>query len=133
MNSEADIHSVLKQIETTFSALDFDGWIACFHSPCTVILADRIFSSASIADTKAQFQPMFDGLRRKGFTRTQLDHCKIRMLTGTTAIADTVWTRYRGEQILEQLGATYLFLNLQGSWKVATLTGYPAAASSLMA
>lgn len=130
MNSEAGIHSVLKQVESAFSALDFDGWIACFHSPCTVIMPDRIFSSASNADTRAQFQPMFDSLKKKGFTRTHLERCKIRMLTGTTAIADTVWTRYRGEEVLEQLGATYLFLNLNGSWKIAVLTGYPAAASN---
>ena len=133
MNSEASILAVLKRVESTFSELDFDGWIACFHSPCTVIMPDRIFSSASIADTRAQFQPMFDSLKGKGFTRTYLERSKIRMLTGTTAIAETVWTRYRGEQVLEQIGATYLFLNLQGSWKIATLTGYPAAASSLSA
>lgn len=133
MNPEAGILNVLKQVEATFSGLDFNGWIANFHLPCTVILPDRIFSSMSIDDTRAQFQPLFQSLKGKGFTRTQLDRCKIRMLTATTAIADTVWTRYRGEQVLEQLGATYLFLNMKGSWKIAVLTGYPAAASALSA
>ena len=94
MDSTSAIHAVLKTVGQAFSALDFDQWIACFHAPRTVIFPDRIFTSASNDETRALFQPFFDKLRSKGFTRTQLDRCSIRMLTETTAIADTLWTRF---------------------------------------
>jgi hypothetical protein len=125
MTPEEEIAAVLQNIGGAFSRLDFSAWLACFHSPRMVFLADRIFVSSTEAEFREVMGPMFARLKAKGFKRTQLDVCNVQILTDSSAVASTVWTRFdSGEQVIERLGATYMFSRMGGKWKVATLAGH---------
>jgi len=127
MSNEEQIQALIEEAGNAFSALDFDRWLNCFHSPRTVILPGSVFSSGSYDESKAALMPVFERVQQKGFKRTQLDLCNIRILSDTTAIASTVWTRFGSdEQVLERLGATYMLLHADGQWKIAVLTAHGA-------
>ena len=126
MKQKEEIRLLMKQVGTTFSNLDFDGWINCFHNTHTFV-HDDVFSSSSYEDSKAYLFPIFENMKARGLKRTDLDVCNIKMLTETTALVSTVWSRIdRSENLMEQLGATYLIVCANGEWKVALVTGHGA-------
>ncbi|MBT8145869.1 MAG: hypothetical protein KJN90_03400 [Gammaproteobacteria bacterium] len=71
--------------------------------------------------------PFIERMKDKVLKRTQLDLYNIKLLSDTTAIASTIWTRFDNqEQVIERLSATYLFSLVDGQWKIAVLTGHSA-------
>lgn len=127
MSKQDEIRKVIDRVGATFSKLDFDGWIDCFHSPHTVITADSILSPTDHEESKRVLQPMFDNMKKRNFKCTILETCNIRLLSDTTAIVSTVWSRMDvDDNLMEKLGATYLLLLTQGDWKIAVVTGHDA-------
>lgn len=126
MTKQDEIKVLMDQVGSTFSNLDFDGWLNCFHSTHTFV-HDTVFSSSSFAESKTALSPIFDNMEARGLKRTDLDVCNIKMLTEVTALVSTVWSRIdRDEKLMEQLGATYLVICEQNEWKVALVTGHGA-------
>jgi hypothetical protein len=122
-----EIRQLMHAIGKAFSSLDFDAWLALFCAPRTVISKGVVFSSSSYEDTRSFMAPVFDGLRKRGFSHTRLDTCHIKLLSDTSAIVSTVWSRFdRAGQIIETLGATYMLVSSGDSWKVAVVTSHRA-------
>lgn len=114
-------------IGEAFSKLDFDAWLALFSVPRMVISKGVVFSSSSDEDTRNVMMPVFDSLRRRGFSHTRLDKCQIKLLSDTTAVASTVWTRLDGDGgVIETLGATYTLVLSGDTWKVAVVASHRA-------
>ena len=127
MNDEQQIRAVIDEVGAAFTALDFDRWLACFHTPRTVIFPDRVFASSSEADSREALLPIFDAVRKRDFRRTHLDTCNVRLLSTNTAVVSTVWSRYKAnDELLEQLGATYQLFRGDAGWKIAVLNGHRA-------
>ena len=123
MNQTEEIRLLMKQLGETFSELDFDGWLGCFH-PTHTFVHDDVFSSSNYEESKAHLSPIFLDMEARGLKRTDLDVCNIKMLTASTALVSTVWSRIdKNEQLMEQFGATYLVIMTNGEWKVALVTG----------
>ncbi|MFT6433720.1 MAG: hypothetical protein ACJAVI_001762 [Candidatus Azotimanducaceae bacterium] len=124
MTKQGEIKALMERVGATFSDLDFEGWLNCFHSTHTFVHA-TVFSSSSFEESKAALSPIFKNMKSRGLKRTDLDVCNIKMLTETTAIVSTVWSRIDAEEnLMEQLGATYLVIFEQNEWKVALVTGH---------
>lgn len=66
--------------------------------------------------------PYFENLKDRGFNSSTLDLCNIKLLTDTTAVASTVWTRYAGDKVLENFGTTYLFQKTENIWRAIMVT-----------
>jgi len=124
MNQEEQIRMLMNRVGETFSNLDFDGWINCFHTSHSFV-HETVFSSSSYVESKAHLYPMFENMEARGLKRTDLNLCNIKMLTATTALVSTVWSRIdKNEILMEQFGATYLVVLDNGEWKIALVTGH---------
>ena len=124
MTAQAEIHALIERIGETFSRLDIAAWADCFHTPLSFVMAGRVVCFDSREETIAALIPMFDDLRKRGLDRTELETCNIKQLSDTTGLVSAVWTRYAGDAVLEQLGATYFVMQQQGQWKAAFVTSH---------
>lgn len=122
-----DIRRLLCAIGEAFSRLDFDAWLAHFCMPHMVVSKGVVFSSSSVEETRSMMMPVFDSLRKRGFSHTRLDNCRIKLLGDTSAMAGTVWVRLDGDgKVIETLGATYTLVSTGGIWKVAVVISHSA-------
>lgn len=126
MTDEHEIVAVIDSIGESFSRLDIPAWLDNFHQPRLMVLPDRCLSPASEAECREAMGPYFQELADCGFNRTVLDRSAVRFLSKTTAVASTVWTRYADDEVLERLGATYLFQKANGRWAATTITTHSA-------
>ena len=125
--AEIQIREVLDNVATSFSMLDMDAWFQCFHSPFLIVLPNAVISPSSASECQKLFQPLIDRLRTQDFAKTKLESVSMNFLTETTAIVATDWTRNNShDEVIETLGATYLFAQLNGSWRIAVVTLHTA-------
>ena len=122
MPEEDEIRGIIENMADSFSQLDLTGWLANFHQPRMIVLPDAAFSPVDVADAERLFIPMAESLRARGFTRSSLDACGVRLLTPLTAIASATFTRFADDEILEELGATYILQKRDGRWGVLLVT-----------
>ena len=122
MTDQQEIEQVLKNIAETFSRLDMTAWAENFHNPRLIVLPEACCSPSNAIDWQDMLGPYFQKLQDAGFNRSNLDQLHVRLLTETTAIASTVWTRFAGDTLLEKFGATYLFQKQDNKWGVIMLT-----------
>ena len=126
MTDDEQIGAILQRIEDTFSRLDLSGWLECFHPLAIAVIPP--FEPVSLQDTEAcqaLLEPYAARLQAAGFNRTQMGGCAIRYLTETTALVTVRWTRYGGDNVLESIGGTYLFLKTAEGWRITMLTSHP--------
>lgn len=129
-----EIRQLMHAVGEAFSNLDFDAWLVHFCVPRTVISKGVVFSSSSYEDTRSMMLPVLDSLRKRGFSHTRLDNCRIKLLGDTSAMASTVWTRLdRNGNVIETLGATYTLVSAGGSWKVAVVMSHSAEVMAIEA
>ncbi|MBW2218985.1 MAG: hypothetical protein JRF40_05785 [Deltaproteobacteria bacterium] len=123
MTEEQRIRDVMKDVLATFSQLDIAAWLQCFHFPFQIVSSEGIFAPSSKAEGQKMMEPFVDSLRAKGFKRTQLEKCSVKLLSNTTAIASIVFSRFYGEDnVIEQLGGTYFFFKADNLWRVTMVT-----------
>ena len=127
MTADQQIRDVLKEIEASFSRLDIDAWFGCFHNPSLFVAPRAVVALSSAEQARELLGPEVERLRECGFARTQLDKCQVQLLTETTAVASTAWTRFdRDDKVIERLGATYVFCKTAEAWRAAMATSHNA-------
>ena len=114
--------AVIEKIAASFSQLDLAGWLENFHAPRMIVLPDATFSPVDADDAQRLFGPLVESLRARGFTRSSLDSCGVQLLTPLTAVASATFTRLAGDEVLEELGATYILQKRDGRWGVVLVT-----------
>ncbi|MGI9315722.1 MAG: DUF6841 family protein [bacterium] len=128
MTNEQEIERVLTRLAETFSQLDFDAWIKNFHTPTLLVFPDQAYSLENEMAFRALMTPYFQNLRDQGFTQTRMNESQIRILTETTAIVSSNWTRYAGSTPMESIGAAHMFQKSANTWGVIMVTSYPPGA-----
>ena len=126
MTDQQEIEQVLKNIAETFSRLDMTAWAENFHNPRLIVLPETCYSPSNSIEWQNMLGPYFQKLQDAGFNRTRLDQHHIRLLTETTAIVSTVWSRFADDILLEKFGATYLFQKQDNNWGVIVVTVHPS-------
>lgn len=124
MTNAVEIKALILRIGEAFSQLDMDAWTDCFHTPMSFVMAGEVMAFHSKAEASAAFSPLFEQLRLQGFTSTDLNSCTVKLLSNATALVAAVWTRFAGQDVLEQLGATYLVMKQDGQWKAVMVTSH---------
>lgn len=68
------------------------------------------------------FAPVIEGLRARGYGRSELSLHQVKMLSATAALANGVARRYKADgQELEGIGVTYLLHKSDTGWKLAVV------------
>ena len=75
----------------------------------------------------ATFTPAMEGLRTRGYARSELSMLRIKQLSATTTLASGIAVRYKADgQELERAGVTYLLHKTDRGWKIAVLVVHDA-------
>ena len=123
----ADITRVLTDYYTAFSTLEAEAFLPYFHQPCLVVSPMGVGAMPTHAALGAALAPVIEGLRAKGYTRSELTMLNVKRLNPGTAIGAGVAVRYQtGNQELERVGVIYVLQRIDNSWKIVVLVTHNA-------
>jgi len=122
MNEEPAVIRVLTEYYATFSTLDVQAVLPYFHEPSLLITPQGVFAAPTYAVLTTAFTPAMEGLRDRGFGRSELSVQEVRSLSATATLVTGVAVRYKvGGQELERVGVTYVLHKADTRWKIAVL------------
>jgi hypothetical protein len=81
-----------------------------------------VFAAPTCAALATAFAPAIEGLRARGYVRSELSLRCVKSLSATTTLVTGVAVRYKADgQELERVGVTYVLHQADGRWKIAVL------------
>src|SRR4051812_8693246 len=121
-SSEQDrVVRVLQVYVAAFTRGDATGVARCCRAPFMWVTADEVSLAVSPEEIERQYATVLNGLRERGFLRTEGKQLRVRMLGPALAIASGRAVRYAGDTELERLGATYLLRKAEEDWRIVVL------------
>jgi len=127
MNEETVVIRVLADYYAAFSTLDIQAVLPYFHEPSMLIGPQGMFAAPTYAVLTTAFTPAMEGLRARGFGRSELSVRNVQSLSATTTLVTGVAVRYKADgQELERVGVTYVLQKVDTHWKIAVLIVHDA-------
>jgi ketosteroid isomerase-like protein len=127
MNEETVVIRVLADYYAAFSTLDIQAVLPYFHEPSMLIGPQGIGAAPTYAVLTTAFTPAMEGLRARGFGRSELSVRNVQSLSATTTLVTGVAVRYKADgQELERVGVTYVLQKVDTHWKIAVLIVHDA-------
>lgn len=121
-SSGAAATRVLAEYYRAFSTLEVQAILPYFHEPSLLIGPQGVFAASTSALVEAVFIPAMEGLRARGFGRSELSVQNVKSLSATTTLVIGVAVRYKLDgQELERVGVTYVMYKSEAGWKIAVL------------
>ena len=126
---EAAVARVLADYYGAFSnacgTLDVHAISPYFHEPALLIGPGGMLAAQARDVLPAAFTPVMEGLRARGFGRSELNIRDVKLLNATTMIVTGVAMRYKLDgQELEQAGVTYVVAKPASGWKIAVVIAH---------
>jgi len=122
MNEETAVIRVLADYYAAFSTLDVQAVLSYFHEPSVLIGPQGVLAAPTYAVLTTVFTPAMEGLRAKGFGRSELSVRNLKSLSATATLVTGVAVRYRVDgQEFERVGVTYVLYKADTRWKIAVL------------
>ena len=126
---EAAVARVLADYYGAFSnacgTLDVHAISPYFHEPALLIGPGGMLAAPTREILSAAFTPAMEGLRAKGFGRSELNVRDIKLLNLTTMLVTGIAMRYKLDgQELEQAGVTYVLAKPASGWKIAVIIAH---------
>jgi ketosteroid isomerase-like protein len=119
--------TVLADYYRAFSSLDVKAVLPYFHEPALFIGPQGVYAASTPALVEAALTPAMDGLRARGYVRSELSVLNVKLLSATTTLVTGVAVRYKAdEQELERVGVTYVLCKSESGWKIAVLIVHDA-------
>ncbi len=105
-----------------FSTLDLNAIVSHYSEPSMTIAPQGVFSAGNRAALKDSLAPLVDGLRAKGYGRSEFAQPHVTMLGETAALVRGVAVRYTAAgPELERIPLSYLMHRSEAGWKIAVL------------
>jgi ketosteroid isomerase-like protein len=121
-DDKAEVTRVLADYYKAFSTLDLHAILPYYHQPCLLMSPQGVIAAPTGAEIAASFTPFIEGLRAKGYSRSELSNLRVQRLSATSALATGVAVRYKSDgQELDRTGVTYLLQKGDGGWKFAVV------------
>ena len=122
MNDKTAVIRVLDDYYAAFSTLDVQAVLPFFHEPSMLIGPQGVFAAPRRDVLAAAFAPAIEGLRTRGFGRSELIIRNVELLSATATLVTGVALRYKIDgQELERAGVTYVLHKSDTHWKIAVL------------
>jgi len=126
-DEKAAVAQVLADYYRAFSSLDAQAVWPYFNEPSQLVSPAGVVATPTRAAVAAAFQPVMDGLRARGFAKSELINLHLKRLSATTMIAGGVAVRTKTDgQELERAGVVYLLQKTNGEWQIATIVIHEA-------
>jgi hypothetical protein len=121
-NDQADVIRVLHEYYSAFSTLTVAAVLPYFHEPSMLIGPQGAFAATDHRLLATAVSPAMEGLRARGFGRTELIVRELNRLNAATTLVAGVAQRYKIDgRELDQAGATYVLHKSDSGWKIAVL------------
>jgi ketosteroid isomerase-like protein len=121
-NNEVAASRVLDDYYSAFSTLDVQTVLPYFQEPALLIGPGGMFMAPTRAALPTAFTPTMEGLRGRGFARSELSMRDVKSLNVTTTLVAGVAIRYKLDgQELDRAGVTYVLQKGDSGWKIAVL------------
>ena len=119
---EAAVTRVLADYYSAFSTLEIQAILPYFHEPSMLIGPEGLLAAPTSAVLAAALTPAMDGLRARGYGRSELSVRSVKPLSATATLVTGVAVRYKLDgQELERVGVTYVLHKADARWKIAVL------------
>jgi hypothetical protein len=121
MSNEA-VNQVMADYYRDFSTLNVQAILPYFTVPSFLVGPQGVIPIPDRTALVAVFGPVMDGLRAKGYDRSELELGYVKSLSSSAALIGGVAVRYTGDgQPPERVGVTYVLHKTETGWKFATL------------
>lgn len=121
MTSEGDalVQAFIDYVQA-FQTLDPAAVVAYCDVPCVMITRETTLVMATPAATEALFARLMDGLRARGYARSELTDLRVKQVADGLAFVSVSRARYRTDGTeMERLGETYTLRLTGQGWKIA--------------
>jgi hypothetical protein len=121
MSTDA-LRQLLADYYRDFSTLNVQSILPYFHEPSLLIGPQGVMPVPDRAAVAAAFGPVMEGLRAKGYGRSEFELGSAQVLSASAAIVGGAAARYKKDgQLLERVGITYVLHKSDGEWKFAAV------------
>jgi len=116
------LNQVIADYYRYFSTLNVEAILPYFHEPSLLVGPQGVIPISDHAALAAAFGPVMEGLRAKGYGRSELEVGYVKSLSSSAALVGGVAVRYKidGQQ-MERVGITYVLHKSESVWKFATV------------
>ena len=105
-----------------FSTLDLTAIVACYSEPSMTITPQGVSSAANRTALAGLVAPLVDGLRAKGYGRSEFVQPNVTPIGQTAALVRGVAVRYTAAgSEMERVNVSYLIRRDEAGWKIAVL------------
>jgi hypothetical protein len=109
MRDESAVLQVLADYYAAFGTLNVQAFLPYFHEPSLLIGPQGVFAAPTHAVLASAFSPAVEGLRARGFGRSELSVHEVKSLSATAALVTGVARRLKVDgNELERAGVTYV-------------------------
>jgi ketosteroid isomerase-like protein len=103
-----------------FQTLDPHATLPYFHAPCMFIPSQGVRVLATAADVEALLTQVMEGLKARGYARSEVMDLHVKQMSGNTAFVSVSRVRYATDgRELERVEETYTLRRTEGGWKIA--------------
>ena len=112
----------IREYYAAFSTLDLNAIVSHFCEPSMTVAPQGVVSAATRAALADSLAPLVDGLRAKGYGRSEFIQPQVTMLGETNALVRGVAVRYTAAgPEMERIPLSYLMHRGEASWQIAVL------------
>lgn len=120
MSNVEDATQLLKDYYRDFSTLKIPNIVPYFHEPCLFVSPQGVMSTPTHNEVSEAFKIIAEGLRAKGYSRSELIFKDARLMSASAVLVIGVAVRYKtGGDELERVGVSYLLHKSNTDWKIA--------------
>jgi len=126
-DDKAAVTGLLNDDFRAFGKLDVQAILPYYLEPSVLITARGVAAMPTHAAMAAAFTPLMEGLRARGYARSELTTLHMKRLSATATLVSGVAVRYKADgQELERTGVTYVLHKTDNGWKIAVTVGHDA-------
>jgi hypothetical protein len=112
----------LHEYYEAFSTLDLNAILFWYSEASMTITPQGVFSAVNHAALSGTLVPLIDGLKAKGYGRSEFVQPQVTPLGDTDAVVRGVAVRYTAAGVeLERVKLSYLMHRSNAGWKIAVL------------
>jgi hypothetical protein len=116
------VNQVIADYYRDFSSLNVQAILPYFNEPSLLVGPQGVIPIPDRAALVAVFGPVMEGLRAKGYGRSELELGYVKSLSSSAALIGGAAVRYKTDgQQLERVGITYVLHKTESGWKFATV------------
>ena len=130
MTDETAVRQTLDEYYRAFSTLSVQAILPYLNQPALLVGPLGVIPLPAPSAVEPIFGPVMEGLRTRGYARSELGSQRIRILCAQSAFATGIAIRYRSDgEELERAGITYLLRKTDDAWKIVVMVlhGAPTA------